>query len=185
MTQQIDWPGIRTNAVTLGIRGAARAATSHLPHYERDRFVERVMKRAQREGWETQRREVMMSAGLSAMSSKAGAPPLPLSANVRNGAESQSIVNAENSLRGRSALLKYGADAAEDAAALPRGERLLNAPLVASIAKTLSTAGDWAAQDSAPRLTLNLWSVGGEMGVEREMTKTYDVEPRPAQDSTE
>ncbi len=63
---QIDWPGIRANAVTLGIRGSARAAAANLPDNERDRFIERVMKRASREGWEVSRQKAMVSAGMSA-----------------------------------------------------------------------------------------------------------------------
>jgi hypothetical protein len=49
--EDIDWPGIRAAAVVIGIRAAARNASSDLPPVEQKRFVERVMKRASREKW--------------------------------------------------------------------------------------------------------------------------------------
>ena len=49
--EEIDWPGLRAAAVVIGIRAAARNASSHLPLVEQKRFVERVMKRASREKW--------------------------------------------------------------------------------------------------------------------------------------
>lgn len=47
----IDWPGIRAAAVTIGVREAARRAATNLPPVEANRFVERVLKRSTREGW--------------------------------------------------------------------------------------------------------------------------------------
>ena len=47
----VDWPGIRASAVAVGVREAARRSAAHLPDDERERFVFRVLKRSQREGW--------------------------------------------------------------------------------------------------------------------------------------
>jgi len=47
----IDWPGIRATAVDVGVREAARQTAAHLPDDGRERFVFRVLKRPQREGW--------------------------------------------------------------------------------------------------------------------------------------
>ena len=48
---QIDWPGIRTAAIAVGVREAARQAAADLPPDEANRFVERAMKRCSREKW--------------------------------------------------------------------------------------------------------------------------------------
>lgn len=85
----IDWAGIRANAVTMGIRAAARSAARDLPDIEQDRFVERVLKRAQREEW--------MKAKEQAMSSAVVINEKPLSANVHTGADSIAKTLADDS----------------------------------------------------------------------------------------
>jgi len=148
--QPIDWPGIRTAAVTLGIRGAARAAAADLPPDELNRFVERVMKRAQREGWEDQRVAILTGAGVSAVCPQR--PELsthlqkPLSANVRNGAEIAANTDADLSKRSRTAALKYSAKTLEYAAEMDAQEGLMIASDVSSVTKVAALAGGWAAQ---------------------------------------
>ncbi len=175
MSQDIDWPGLRAAAVRIGIKPAARLAGRDLPPDELARFVERVAKRAVREGWEVKRLAVESTVSTIPASSVhvGGAVPKKLSTAVLSGAETLSEENAENSRAGRAALLRYGAKVASHAADLDPGAGLASAPLVASVAKTLALAGDWQQQDSAPRLTLNLFQIGGGMGVER---KVIDVE---------
>ncbi len=59
MSQIIDWPGIRAAAVALNsVRDAAMRAASQLPPIEQQRFVERVNKRAYRERWLDQARDL-------------------------------------------------------------------------------------------------------------------------------
>src|SRR5438128_7344699 len=43
--QEIDWAGLRAAAVAIGILPAARQAAQDLPLDERERFVQRAMKR--------------------------------------------------------------------------------------------------------------------------------------------
>ena len=50
IAEDVDWSGLRASAVIMGIKPAARAACRHLPEDEQTRFVERVAKRASREG---------------------------------------------------------------------------------------------------------------------------------------
>src|SRR5215471_9347949 len=48
---EIDWAGLRAAAVAVGIRQAARQAARDLPLDERERFVQRAMKRCSRQKW--------------------------------------------------------------------------------------------------------------------------------------
>lgn len=84
--------------------------------------------------------------------------------------------NADLSNRSRTATLKRGALVLEHSAKLAETDpeaALAQSADVASTVKSVAQAGDWIAKDSAPRLTLNLFHVTGEMGVER---KAIDVE---------
>src|SRR5262249_16280728 len=47
----VDWAGIRAAAVTLAIRRTGRNAAKDLPPFEAKRLVDRIRKRAEREGW--------------------------------------------------------------------------------------------------------------------------------------
>lgn len=88
VSQSIDWPGIRAAAVIVGVREAARQAGADLPSLERNRFVERVLKRSAREGWIVQKAEIMSATRTN--DEKA------MSANVLTGAESmQNMLDAE------------------------------------------------------------------------------------------
>lgn len=100
----IDWPGIRAASVSLGIRGAARRAASNLSDKEQERFVFRVLKRAQREGWEEHRLAVIPTQPAQA---------LPLSSNVLTGAESAAQEIAQDKLNTRTGLARYASDAAK------------------------------------------------------------------------
>ena len=51
MHPEIDWPGIRAAALALGVREAARQAALAMPLAEKQRFVERVKRRATRQHW--------------------------------------------------------------------------------------------------------------------------------------
>lgn len=88
MTSAIDWPGIRANAVFMGIRAAARAAAVNLPDDEQTRFVNRALQRAHREGW-TDAKQV-------AQSSVVVGNEKPMSSTVITGAEAgQNMLDAE------------------------------------------------------------------------------------------
>lgn len=94
----IDWSGIRAAAVTIGVREAGRQASSHLPKEEQNRFVERVMKRSQREGWITH---------VNSLTAQPNDKEKPLSANVRTGSNAilQHLIQAKD--KSRTNLAKY------------------------------------------------------------------------------
>jgi methylphosphotriester-DNA--protein-cysteine methyltransferase len=77
--EEIDWPGLRAAAVAIGIRPAARQASRHLPPDERERFVQRAMKRCSREKWLAKAQQDKADAVV--------ASPTALSANVRKGSD--------------------------------------------------------------------------------------------------
>ena len=49
--EEIDWAGLRAAAVAIGILPAARQAAQDLPFDERERFVQRAMKRCSGQKW--------------------------------------------------------------------------------------------------------------------------------------
>lgn len=84
----IDWPSIRAAAVAVGVREAARRAAVHLPDNERERFVFRVLKRSQREGWVVSMKSAM-AAPVTRQAAKA------MSSNVLTGGDVLMDVLAE------------------------------------------------------------------------------------------
>jgi hypothetical protein len=85
MQQEIDWAGIRANAVAIGVREAARQVSSHLPPVEQKRFVDRVLQRSHREGWIRRKIQVMnevVRLSPSPPSVNGGVPAKPLSSAV-------------------------------------------------------------------------------------------------------
>jgi hypothetical protein len=100
---QIDWPGIKTAAIAVGIREAARQAAADLPPIEANRFVERAMKRCSREKWLVRQQHLT--------------PPQQQVRAVRTG--SDSLAGALSRRKDKSAmhLSRYVVDASKRAAA--------------------------------------------------------------------
>src|SRR5262245_25501007 len=103
--QDIDWAGLRAAAVAIGIRPAARQAAQDLPLHERERFVQRAMKRCSRQKWLVKSQQDKVEAALTS--------PSALSANVRNGADVLSEMLAEDSRETRIGLSAAARKAAE------------------------------------------------------------------------
>ena len=101
----VDWPGLRAAAVAIGIRPAARQAARDLPPDERERFVQRAMKRCSREEWLAKAEQDKADAVATS--------PTALSANVRTSAEA--LADTLNERKDKSALhlSKYIVDASE------------------------------------------------------------------------
>ena len=87
--EEIDWAGLRAAAVAIGIRPAARQAARNLPPDEKERFVQRAMKRCSREKWLVKSQQDKTDAIVMF--------PTALSANVRKGSNVLSEVFAEDS----------------------------------------------------------------------------------------
>ena len=101
--EEIDWPGLRAAAIAVGIRPAARQAARDLLPGERERFVQRAMKRCSRQKWLVKARQDKADA--VATSTRI------LSANVRSGADA--LAETINERKGKSALhlSKYAVEA--------------------------------------------------------------------------
>ncbi len=86
----IDWGGIRASAVVIGVREAARRAVPHLRGEEQIRFVNRVLKRSEREQW--------MPKGWKSPASAMRTAGRDVSSTVITGAEilSQHMTNCDN-----------------------------------------------------------------------------------------
>jgi hypothetical protein len=143
VTNQIDWAGIRANSVSIGIRAAARAAAANLPDIERERFVNRALQRAHREGW--------TEAKQAAVSSIVVRNEKPLSSNVINGADSIAKAIAEDSEASRAAILKTvrkGSEHLRD----KEGEYIVeNAKNVQQLASAGNVAGKWNEREGDDR----------------------------------
>lgn len=95
---EIDWPGLRAAAAVVGIRAAARQASENLQPDEQNRFVERVMKRASREGWETAKKAAIASADANVRK---------MSAPVRTGVETLSAAVQSGDVKDGSLLTMH------------------------------------------------------------------------------
>jgi hypothetical protein len=159
IAEDVDWSGLRASAVMMGIKPAARAACSHLPPDEQTRFIERVAKRASREGWEAHRVSTM-STLTTAPQRQGGTQPAPLSTAVHDATQIQAEANADNSRRSRAAALRYSARNLEHLAEMNPEEGVLLAPQAASITKVAATAGGWADQ-SNQTVRINVLAASG------------------------
>jgi hypothetical protein len=141
VSQQIDWSGIRANAVTMGIRAAARAAAVNLPPDEANRLVKRALKRAEREGW--------VKAKEKAMSSVVVVNEKTLSSNVVNGADSMAIELAENSKQSRTSLGKAVVKAAKTFEDMPGPEIIEKGQQLRNVAASGSQVFGWEDRKAA------------------------------------
>jgi hypothetical protein len=106
---QIDWSGIRAAAIAgNNIREAARSAAANLTPVEQERFVDRVLKRAQRERWTARAREVKEAA--------LAINELPMSAKVGTGSDSLARTLSHRKEKSAMHLSRYVVDASEAAA---------------------------------------------------------------------
>lgn len=112
-TQVIDWAGIRAAAVTIGIRAAARQAAHALPPIEQQRFVKRVLKRAEREGWMKAKQAAMSLVPVSP-----SGPSLPLSSHVVTGSDLMAKQLADDSTATRVGFSKAARKVAQHASTL-------------------------------------------------------------------
>ncbi len=172
--QAIDWPGIRANAVTLGIRGAARAAAMDLPPDEQTRFVERVMKRASREGWEDKR-----IAAMSATQAPVRTSATQLVRNVRNGAESMANELETLGKASRLSLARGLNRVSAHVEHLDPETALEQAQNVKATVSSLSTVHGWEAKQPAANVMVSVQMLGmrpDELRIEAVEQNTTDVE---------
>lgn len=155
--QPIDWPGIRANAMAVGVREAARQAGRDLPPDEQNRFVERVLKRSTREGWIARKVEVQAAAQLTRIPGKAGAPSKPLSANVRTSADGMANALAETGKQTKLHLVK-ATSAAAQAFAGRTGEGVIkSAKALREITSTAATLHGWEEKrDASVQINLGI-----------------------------
>lgn len=151
-----DWSGIRAASVTVGVREAARQAAKDLPPDEQDRFVERVMKRCSREGWLIQAQAVR-TAPRTQQQAK------PLSAPVRNGADSITSTLAERHSKTKLGLSAWAVTSAEHLAQL-KGEEALAAHQAAVGTATVA-AKVWPEQAPAS-VRISMFAHGQQLDVE-------------------
>jgi hypothetical protein len=143
---QIDWAGIRANAVSMGIRAAARAAAVNLPDIERERFVFRVLKRAQREKWEEQKYVAMSSA-----SSALTASEKPMSSPVLNASDSVATALAEDSNATKTGFSRMARRVAEAAASYKAPRALKNSRALRDVATIAGQVHGWDAKTGDDR----------------------------------
>lgn len=135
------WPDVKATAIATGSMDQAAKLHGIAPAT--------VRQRARREGWPVGRRvhdqaqQARAAADAQIVRASAGTVT-----HVTSASDAALAANADNSRRGRSALLRYGAAAAEHAASLDGDAQLAAAPSVASVAKVLATAGDWGQQQA-------------------------------------
>ena len=168
--EDIDWPGIRAAAVVIGIRAAARNASSDLPPVEQKRFVERVMKRASREKWLA---KAQVPAGVVVPLSST--PPLatarpralqvrqfaekPMSASVRSGAETLQNKLANDSRDTRLAWSEAAKKQAEHFAKLSPTVDHKRAIAAKNWHSVAAGVHGWDGRDAGMQINLNVLSL--------------------------
>jgi hypothetical protein len=133
--QDIDWSGLRAAAVAIGIRPAARRAAEDLPPHERERFIQRAMKRCSREKWLVKAQQHKADAVVTS--------PTALSANVRKGSDVLSEILTEDSRETRIGLSSAARNAAETFAKMPGGKVIKHAHAHRHITASASTLHGW------------------------------------------
>ena len=149
--EEIDWAGLRAAAVAIGIRPAARHAAHDLPPDERDRFVQRAMKRCSREKWLAKAQQDKADA--------VAASPTALSANVRKGSDVLSEVLAEDSRATRIGLSAAARKAAETLAKMPGSKVIKHAQAHRHVTASSSVLHSWDDKGNPIPFTLNVLNI--------------------------
>jgi S1-C subfamily serine protease len=167
VAQQVDWSGLRAAAVVIGVREAARQASSHLPPDEQRRFTQRVMQRSHREGW------IRSKLAATVKTTQA----MPLSANVSNG--SDALVNqlADDSKATRIGLSKGLRKAAEHISALDGDQVTKQAQNVRHVASASSAVHGWEEQKQGPNVMVNVALLGVAPADVLSDAKVIELEP--------
>src|SRR5262245_24639969 len=133
--EDIDWAGLRAAAVAVGIRPAARQAARDLLPDERERFIQRAMKRCSREKWLIKSRQDKADAIATSATA--------LSANVRNGAGVLTEILAEDSRETRIGLSAAARKAAETLAKMPGSKVIKHAQAHRHMTASASLLHGW------------------------------------------
>ena len=144
--RDIDWSGLRAAAVAIGIRPAARQAAQDLPLDERERFIQRAMKRCSREKWLVKAQQHKADAVVTS--------PGALSANVRKGSDVLSELLAEDSRETRIGLSSAARNAAETFAKMPGAKVIKHAQAHRHITASSSQLHGWDSAQARGEQTL-------------------------------
>jgi hypothetical protein len=147
ISEEIDWPGLRAAAVAIGIRQAARQAAHDLPPDERERFIQRAMKRCSQEKWLAKSQQDKADAVATS--------PSALSANVRKGSDVLSEVLAEDSRATRIGLSAAARKAAEAFANMPGTKVIKHAQAHRHMTASASALHSWDDKGNLIPFTLN------------------------------
>ena len=150
--EEIDWPGLRAAAVAIGIRRAARQAAHDLPPDEKERFVQRAIKRCSRQKWLAKSQQDKADAVVTS--------PTALSANVRKGSDVLSEVLAEDSRATRIGLSAAARKAAEHLAASKATKIVRKHHALRSIAQSAAELHNWNEKHPTQPFSLNVLNLG-------------------------
>ena len=149
--EEIDWAGLRAAAVAIGIRRGARQAALDLPPDERERFVQRAMKRCSREKWLAKAEQDKADAVATS--------PTALSANVRKGSDVLSEVLAEDNRATRIGLSAAARKAAETLAKMPGTKVIKHAQAHRHMTASSSVLHSWDEKGNQIPFTLNVLNI--------------------------
>lgn len=156
--RDIDWPGLRAAAVAVGIRKAARQAARDLPSDERERFVQRAMKRCSREKWLVKAERDKADAVATSRSA--------LSANVRKGADVLSEILEEDSRETRISLSAAARKATESFAKMPGSKVIRHAQAHRHVTASSSVLHGWDTRFQSESFNLNVLNLGGVVSID-------------------
>ena len=161
--EEIDWPGLRAAAVAIGIRRAARQAAHDLPPDEKERFVQRAMKRCSRQKWLAKSQQDKADAVVTS--------PTALSANVRKGSDVLSEVLAEDSRATRIGLSAAARKAADTFAKMPGSKVIKHAQAHRHVTASSSVLHGWDDEGNPIPFTLNVLNINS-LQIDQDRTET-------------
>ena len=161
--EEIDWPGIRAAAVAIGIRRAARQAALHLPPDEKERFVQRAMRRCSRQRWLLKSQQDKADALVMS--------PSALSVNVRKGSDVLSEVLAEDSRATRIGLSAAARKAAETLAKMPGAKVIKHAQAHRHMTASSSVLHSWDDKGNQIPFALNMLNINS-LGIDQNSPET-------------
>lgn len=146
-----DWSSIRAAAVALGsVNEAAKRAAIHFPQDQQQSIIERIRKRAYREGWLEKHREIMSqpmtTRSNGTLSQKRESHPVP------SGAEILENTLKEDERETKISLSRSARKLAKDAEDAP----LESAGDILSVAKIASTVHGWATATNLTQINIGL-----------------------------
>lgn len=153
----IDWAGIETASAIIGIREAARRAAINFPPEQQPAIIERIRKRAQRQGWKVKTDAIINGLSTTIDSESGKVIVKPVSPIVPTGKQMIDDTLATEASETRSFLSKTAHKAAKAASEQDGAQIIATSDKLLNVGKLAALTHGWSNQASAG-MQINLLS---------------------------